>query len=109
MNTKLPPGTLDSLWEDRQNWKAYGMYFCKTDPRIIVPKRQKWAGWTMNFAHISGWVAFVATIFYVALPILLLCENGLFFGWIGYGAIAWLLISVSAVCWIFSSPKRYEN
>jgi len=109
MNTKLPAGTLDALWDDPQNWKAYGIYFCKADPRFIVPKRQKWAGWTMNFAHISGWVAFLVAILYVGLPILFLCKHGLFYGWIGYSAIAWLIISISAVCWVISSPKRYEN
>lgn len=27
------------------------LYFCKDDPRIIVPKRNKGFGWTLNFAR----------------------------------------------------------
>ena len=109
MNAKLPAGTLDALWSDPQNWKVYNIYFCKADPRFIVPKRQKWAGWTMNFAHLSGWIALLAAIIYVTIPILVLIENSLFYGWIGCTVIAWLLISVSAFCWVLSSPRRYEK
>jgi hypothetical protein len=109
LNTKLPAGTLNALWNDRKNWRAYGIYFCKADPRCIVPKRNKWAGWTMNFARPSGWIALLIAILYLMLPITFLCSVGLFYGWIGYSVIAWLLISVSAVCWVLSSPQRYEK
>lgn len=26
------------------------------DPRIVVPRRIRWAGWTLNFAHRAAWL-----------------------------------------------------
>ncbi len=39
------------LWADDQNWRGWWGYFCKADPRVVVPKRTPWGGWTVNFAH----------------------------------------------------------
>jgi uncharacterized membrane protein len=54
MTSKLPVGTLDKLWGDANSWRADLIYVCKDDPRLIVPQRKKWRGWTINFAHISA-------------------------------------------------------
>jgi uncharacterized membrane protein len=32
-------------------WKWGVLYFNPNDPRIIVPKRVEWLGWTLNFAQ----------------------------------------------------------
>jgi len=32
-------------------WKWGVLYFNPNDPRIIVPKRIEWLGWTLNFAQ----------------------------------------------------------
>jgi Family of unknown function (DUF5808) len=45
---------LDSLWSDPKNWTAW-RYRCADDPRLIVPKRARWRGWTVNFAHPLAW------------------------------------------------------
>ena len=39
-------------WEDERHWGhgPLGGYFCKRDPRLIVPKR-RWPGGTFNLAH----------------------------------------------------------
>jgi hypothetical protein len=50
---------LELLWNDPRHWK-WGVYYCKEDPRAIVPKRWKWMGWTINAARPS------------AIPVLLL-------------------------------------
>jgi hypothetical protein len=44
------PEELEQLWADPSHWHL-GIYSCKADPRIWVPKRPRWAGWTLNFAH----------------------------------------------------------
>jgi uncharacterized membrane protein len=44
---------LEAYRKDPQNRK-WGLYYCKADPRMIVPKRLKWMGWTINFAHPSA-------------------------------------------------------
>ncbi len=33
------------------NWKFRILYFCPEDPHVIVPKRFRWMGWTLNFAR----------------------------------------------------------
>jgi len=33
------------------NWKLGVFYFCREDPRMIVPKRLRGLGWTLNFAR----------------------------------------------------------
>jgi len=62
MSAKLPPGTLEKLWNDPANWHAHYIYYCKADPRYVVPKRNRWAGWTMNFAHGAAWIYLVVGI-----------------------------------------------
>lgn len=43
---------LQKLWDDERNWGhgVWGCYFCKDDPRLIVPKRRL-PGGTFNMAH----------------------------------------------------------
>lgn len=33
------------------NWKLGFLYFCPSDKRLIVPKRIRALGWTLNFAR----------------------------------------------------------
>ncbi len=42
---------LDRLWRDPRCWSPIGIHRCPADPRVIVPKRARWAGWTLNFAR----------------------------------------------------------
>ena len=44
---------IEACWNDPHNWKWH-VYYCKADPRVIVPRRLKWMGWTMNFARPSA-------------------------------------------------------
>ena len=43
---------LQRRWEDERNWGhgSWGAYFCKDDPRLVVPKRRL-VGGTFNMAH----------------------------------------------------------
>ncbi len=109
MNPKLPRGTLDSLWSNPQNWKAYGLYFCPEDPRFIVPKRCKWAGWTINASHASGWIALAVAIVYLMLPLTFLANIHRLDSTAGFGTVIFLLISVSGICWFLASPDQYEE
>jgi uncharacterized membrane protein len=42
--------TRQAWHNDPSNWKAWGFYFNKSDPRIFPPKRS-YLGWTINFAN----------------------------------------------------------
>lgn len=53
---------LERLWQDPANWSPPGIYRCAEDPRLIVPKRRRWAGWTLNFAHRGAWLVFAGSV-----------------------------------------------
>ncbi len=59
---------LQKYWEDEDNWSG-GIYFCKQDPRLIVPKRPKWGGWTINLGHKLGTVTLILVI---GIPVMIL-------------------------------------
>lgn len=54
---------IEHCWKDPHNRK-WGIYHCKADPRVIVPRHLKWMGWTVNFAHPS---AIPVTFIFIAL------------------------------------------
>lgn len=109
MKAKLPHGTLNALWRNPRNWKAYGLYFCSEDPRFIVPKRCKWAGWTINACHTSGWIALAVTIVYLTLPLIYLANIHRLDSIAGLATVIFLLISISVTCWFVASPAQYEE
>jgi len=60
---------LEKLWADKDNWLWGAIYYCKNDPRLVVPKPIKWTGWTMNFAYpwrAIGLIIFI--LFAASLP-----------------------------------------
>ncbi|MGH1375014.1 MAG: DUF5808 domain-containing protein [Alphaproteobacteria bacterium] len=67
---------IEALWSDPDNWKWHSIYSCKEDPRVCVPKRVKWTGWTVNFAHPRAWPFLFLVILIGLAPILLYCVNG---------------------------------
>lgn len=61
---------LERLWRDDAHWgrSRLGLYFCKDDPRLFVPKRPPRMGWTLNMAHAAaGWVL----VGVIVLPLLI--------------------------------------
>ena len=38
------------LWENKNHWNG-PIYFCKEDNRLLVPKKQRYLGYTFNFAN----------------------------------------------------------
>jgi uncharacterized membrane protein len=40
-------------WNTPGNWHAgwLGIYSSEQDTRLLVPKRRRYMGWTLNFAH----------------------------------------------------------
>ena len=58
----MTPEEIEKVWRDEQNWKMWTFYYCKSDPRIVVPRRWKSLGWSLNYAH-PGVVPFILFIF----------------------------------------------
>ena len=107
MKEKFTAARLEGFCGDPANWKGR-IYRCAADPRVIVPKRYRWAGWTINFAHRSAWPVLLAMLLLLAWPFLLLPAGGLANARILYGLVVMDIGVVCAVCWYFASPKRYE-
>jgi hypothetical protein len=59
---------LETLWKDPSNRKWGIFYYCKADPRVVVPKRPKWMGWTVNAARPSAIPVSLLLIALVAGP-----------------------------------------
>ncbi len=60
---------LETLWADKDNWLWGAIYYCKNDPRLVVPKPIKWTGCTVNFAYpwrAIGLIIFI--LFAASLP-----------------------------------------
>ena len=67
---------LDSLWRDRRHWTT-GVYRCLADPRVVVPKRIRWMGWTINFAHPWAWPTLWLSLLIAVGPVLTMLALGL--------------------------------
>ena len=88
---------LDVLWRDPKNWRSM-MYYCHEDPRLIVPMRVRWTGYSMNFAHGSAWALLAGISFALLAPFLLIVAleppEGVFW------AVVAFVVSVSLL-WYF--------
>lgn len=59
--------TNQELWAAEENWNGF-LYFSKEDSRVLVPKKNKYMGWTLNFGHPSA--PWSLLILLVGLPVL---------------------------------------
>ena len=62
---------IENCWKDPRNRKWGLFYYCKADPRVIVPKRLKWMGWTINTARPSAVPVVLLLLAIVAVPLLI--------------------------------------
>jgi len=54
--------TFEKWRKDPIYWKWRIFYFNKSDKRIFTPKRNKYLGWTVNFANPNSIVALVTAV-----------------------------------------------
>ena len=66
---------IEARRRDPRNRK-WGFYYCKADPRVIVPRGIKWMGWTVNAAHLSAIPALLLLIAMVLVPQIILDAAG---------------------------------
>ncbi len=58
--------------EEDKYYKFYFFYYNPDDPRLFVPKRLQWTGWTLNFANPVSWLFIAAVLMIIGiLPFLL--------------------------------------
>ena len=67
---------IEACRNDPRNLKWGLIYYCKADPRAIVPRRPKWMGWTVNFARPSAipWVGLLVAV--LAVPMRIMTVKG---------------------------------
>jgi hypothetical protein len=109
MKPKVTREKLEQLWGDPGDWTAGLFYRCHDDPRVIVPKQQKWRGWTLNFAHRYAISTLIVMILFVVLPLLFLAVFGLACTPIWWTSLFLTAAIVSLACWCWSSPGRYTK
>ena len=59
---------IEACWKDPRNRK-WGIYYCKADPRVIVPRHWKWMGWTLNFARPSAIPTVLLIVAFLVVPL----------------------------------------
>ena len=67
---------IETCWKDPRNYKWGGVYYCKADPRVIVPKHRKWMGWTVNFARPSAIPVLLCVVALLCVPFEIVRTNG---------------------------------
>ncbi len=63
---EIPRSVLDAMSADPANWRWRFFYHCAGDPRLVVPKRLRGFGWTINFAQLWA-IPFLAAVILVLL------------------------------------------
>jgi len=100
----MKPEEIKACWKDPHNRK-WGFYYCKADPRVIVPRRFKCMGWTVNAARPGAIAALLCILVILIVPALLVRAYG------GTDVASLLTIAASIVlvcvlCAYLSSTNR---
>lgn len=85
---------IETCRRDPKNRKWGILYYCRADPRVIVPKRPRWMGWTANFAHPAAIPVTLLLIALVAAPPFIAIALGAAPGL----AVATGVAAITAVC-----------
>ena len=107
MKPERDPEVLEALWKSLENWKAGSIYYCKADPRVIVPKLHKWMGWTINFARPSAIPTLFGLIAFISLPTLWLAWHGFANTGVWFALLAADILVLCLICWKLASPRRH--
>lgn len=62
MKTDFDQFENDRMINDPMNYKAGIFYFNRKDDRIVVRKRSKMMGWTLNFGHIYTYILLILIV-----------------------------------------------
>ena len=58
---------MDTMRTNPDNYKWGIFYYNPMDSRTILPKRNKWFGWTLNFARPKAYLVLLAIIAFAVL------------------------------------------
>jgi hypothetical protein len=101
----MTPGEIESCWKAHNRKFAY---YCKEDPRVIVPRRRRWMGWTINFARPSAIPMLLFIVALLVVPAEIATAKGA-----GTAVIhLTMVVSILVVCLLsayLSSTKRWSR
>lgn len=99
---------LNTLSADDANWYGYFFYFCRRDPRAVVPKRVGSMGWTMNFANAWSlpFMALLIGLVLVLEPVMLRLHAP---SEVYYTALLGVVIGIGFLCHWMANPKRVRE
>ena len=103
----MRPDEIEACWKDPRNRK-WGFYYCKEDPRVIVPKSIKWMGWTVNAARPSAIPVVLLSVAILAVPVFIAAFKGAGIGIV----LLTVAASITVVCVLsayLSSTKRWSH
>ena len=60
----------EQYWSRKENWRWGMFYVCSDDPRLIVPKRPRICGYTVNFGHAAAWWVLLGMAVIPMVPVL---------------------------------------
>ena len=98
---------IEACWRDPRNRK-WGLYCCKADPRVIVPKSIKSMGWTINVARPSAIPVLLLILAVLGVPVGVAGFQGAGFGVV----LLTIAASLTVVCLLsayLASPKRWSH
>jgi uncharacterized membrane protein len=67
MKTQFEQNQYNNMRKDPENYILGIFYFNKKDARVILPKRNSWRGWTVNFASPYAYLTIIAFIVLIVL------------------------------------------
>ena len=100
---------LEELWNHAKHWKGHWLYECHDDPRLIVPKRNRKTGWTVNLAHHASVPLMLGAIFALLAPFGLLdLFHASYRFWVPIILLADVII-LCAFCFFMAHPGRFRK
>jgi hypothetical protein len=96
---------IEALWKDPRNRKWGVFYYCKQDPRVIVPKHPKWTGWTINAAQPRAIPVTLGLIALVGVPVFLVTAAGAS-TMVQLVTVGMCLLAVCSICAYLSSRTQ---
>jgi hypothetical protein len=103
----MTPEEIEACSKDRQN-HSWGLYHCKADPRVIVPRRREWMGWTVNFARPSAIPVLLGIIALLVVPSAMVRASGGGTAIVSLTGVASILVVVLLSAYL-SSSKRWSH
>jgi hypothetical protein len=104
----IPPQTIGALHADPANWKLGVFYYCKSDSRLVVPKRAPGFGWTINVAHRGAWIL-LGIITIAAYGVAYLFHHPATRGIPALGTMVFLLLLLAWVCDSLARMKQLRQ